>query len=262
MLVKNSFLRKKFRSAAWLVFNALENNGNCNMRTNGEICFLKNFLAHVGSRKSATIFDVGANIGNYTNLLHDLTVCTGGGISFHLFEPAQSCYNSLVERFHHHDNFTLNHFGLSNNEEKATIFYDAEKSGLASLYKRDLAHYSVEMNMSEEIYLKRACDYIEEHAVEHIDLLKIDVEGHELKVLEGFRSYLNADFIDYIQFEYGGANLDSHTSLLELYSMLEKKDFAIAKIFPKGLEVRSYQPYMENFMYANYVAISKRVLNA
>ena len=112
--------------------------------------------------------------------------------------------------------------------------------------------------MSEDIFLKTGCDYIEEHAIKHIDLLKIDVEGHELKVLQGFEKYLSVDFIDYIQFEYGGANLDSHTSLLELYS---KRHFLIAKILPKGLEIRTYQSYMENFMYANYVAISKRILN-
>ncbi len=71
----------------------------------------------------------------------------------------------------------------------------------------------------------RADEYIEKNKIKHISFIKIDVEGHELKVLEGLGNYLNADFIDYIQFEYGGANLDSHSSLLEIYEVLEKSNF-------------------------------------
>jgi len=45
----------------------------------------------------------------------------------------------------------------------------------------------------------------------------------------------------------------------DLYSVFEKVGFAVAKIIPSGLEIRSYQPYMENFQYSNYVAISSHV---
>ncbi|GLI54154.1 FkbM family methyltransferase [Thermodesulfovibrio yellowstonii] len=103
-------------------------------------------------------------------------------------------------------------------------------------------------------------EYIEENNIKHIDFIKIDIEGHELKAFYGFGSYLNSDFIDYIQFEYGGANLDSHTSLMDIYKFFEERNFSIAKIMQKGLELRKYSPFMENFMYANYVAISNRVL--
>ena len=103
-------------------------------------------------------------------------------------------------------------------------------------------------------------NYIENKGISHIDFIKIDIEGHELKAFEGFGSYMNADFIDYIQFEYGGANLDSHTSLMELYAFFEKRNFSIAKIMPNGLLVRAYKPWMDNFTYSNYVAVSNKVL--
>jgi hypothetical protein len=102
--------------------------------------------------------------------------------------------------------------------------------------------------------------YIEGRDIQHIDFIKIDIEGHELKAFEGFGHYLNSNFIDFIQFEYGGANLDSHTSLMEMYKYLEEKGFKIAKIMPNGLEIREYRPFMDNFQYSNYVAISKNIL--
>ena len=83
MFVNNSFFRKKLRGGAWLLFNALENNGNCNMHRNGEVVFLKNFLAHVGSQSSVTVFDVGANVGDYSNLVHDLSAFSGGRGIYH-----------------------------------------------------------------------------------------------------------------------------------------------------------------------------------
>ena len=103
-------------------------------------------------------------------------------------------------------------------------------------------------------------EYIEEKNIEHIDFIKIDIEGHELKAFDGFDSCLNGDFVDYIQFEYGGENLDSHSSLMEIYKFFEKRGFSVVKIMPSGLELRKYSPFMDNFMYSNYVAVSNKVL--
>lgn len=62
-------------------------------------------------------------------------------------------------------------------------------------------------------------------------------KNFEKNIVFNIGAYLNSNFIDYIQFEYGGADLDSH----------------------KGLKVRDYKPYMGNFQYSNYVAISNRI---
>lgn len=116
------------------------------------------------------------------------------------------------------------------------------------------------MNQSEEIVLRRMDEYIKEKNITHVDFVKIDIEGHELKAFEGFGEYLNSDFIDYIQFEYGGANLDSHSSLMELYKFFKDRNFSVAKMMPNGIEIRNYSPYMDNFNYSNYVAISNKIL--
>ena len=113
----------------------------------------------------------------------------------------------------------------------------------------------------EKIELNTAAYYIEKNSIEHIDLLKIDVEGHEIKSLMGFGKYLNSNFIDYIQFEYGGANLDSHTNLLDFYDLLLPAGFKITKIMNGYLELRDYNPRFDNFVYCNYIAVSKNILS-
>lgn len=206
------------------------------------------------------MFDIGANVGEYSFMLLENSQRHGVDLELHLFEPTKSCFGVISKKFGSKNNVTLNNFGVSDCNATAKIFYDKEQSGLASLYQRNLDSYGLQLNQSEEITLIRIDEYIEQKKIKHIDFIKMDIEGHELKAFHGFGKYLNSDFIDYIQFEYGGANLDSHTSLLEIYEVLEKNNFVIAKIMPNGLEIRDYKPFMDNFQYSNYVAISKRLI--
>jgi hypothetical protein len=67
--------------------------------------------------------------------------------------------------------------------------------------------------------------------------------------------------IKVIQFEYGGANLDSKTSLLDLYKLLESAGYMVCKVMRHHLELRPYNPTMENFQYSNYIALSKEFKN-
>jgi hypothetical protein len=62
-----------------------------------------------------------------------------------------------------------------------------------------------------------------ENNVMTIDFVKIDTEGYELNVLQGFENYLAQ--VQIIQFEYGGCNLDSNTKLIDIIKYLEKYGF-------------------------------------
>lgn len=261
MYQKMSYIEKKIRGLGLRIFNKIENNGNTHFEQNGERFFIdslfKSFKQNGGERK--IVFDIGANIGEYSSMLLDKSKEINLELQVHLFEPTQSCFKVITEKFIDNKNTVLNNFGVSNTNGEAQIFYDKEQSGLASLYQRNLDSYDLQMNQSEEIILRKMDEYIDEKNIKHIDFIKIDIEGHELKAFEGFGKYLNSDFVDYIQFEYGGANLDSHISLMEIYKFFEQRNFKIAKIMPNGLERRSYSPFMDNFNYSNYVAISNRI---
>ena len=258
MFIKQSLIKNKLKAVSQIVFNRIENNGNADFKTNGEKVFIDNLMnAFSQDKKKRIVFDIGANIGEYAQMILDKFVKFE--LDLHLFEPTKGCFDIVSSKFLEYPNVALNNFGASNKNVKAKIYYDKEQSGLASLYQRNLDSYNIELNQNEEVFLKRLDSYIEEKCIKHIDFIKIDIEGHELKAFEGMGTYLNGDFVDYIQFEYGGANLDLHTSLMEIYNFLNDRGFKIAKMMPNGLELR-YNPYMDNFNYANYVAISSRIL--
>jgi len=261
MYTQQSMIKRKIRNIAWKVFNKIENNGNARFEENGEKVFIENlfkiFKTNIGRK---IVFDIGANIGDYSSMLLENLQKYDIDMELHLFEPTKSCFETLSKKFSSNNNIVLNNFGVSDSNAITKIFYDKERSGLASLYQRNLDSYNLQLNQSEKIQLRRIDEYIKEKNIEHIDFIKIDIEGHELKAFDGFGNYLNSDFINYIQFEYGGANLDSHSSLMEIYKFFGGRGFSVGKIMPNGLEIRKYSPFMDNFMYSNYVAVSNRIL--
>lgn len=253
-------LREIQRKTIWRIFNALENNGNTDFKKNGEEKFINNLILNSGHDK-LVIFDVGANIGNYSKKVINKAMLYEKNFEVHMFEPTKVCFKSLKDSFSVTKNIFLNNFGLSNDNTEATIYYDNEGSGLASLYDRKLSEYGIKLDRKETILLKRGVDYIRSKKIKHINLLKLDVEGHEMSVLEGFGECLNPEFVDLIQFEYGGCNIDSRIFLRDYFDFFVERGFVIAKIMPKKLEIREYNFYMENFQYSNYIAISKKIKN-
>ncbi len=260
MYIKENIFKRKLRRLLINFANKIENNNNTDFSTNGEKLFLKNLIKGCNDKEKTIIFDVGANIGSYTETLKSIADSNNIDLEVHLFEPTNSCFRVLEKLFNEESNIVLNNFGLSDKKDERNIYYDFEKSGLASLYNRNLKAYSLDLNNQEEIKLDTLNNYIISKNITHINLIKIDIEGHELSALIGMDRFLSADFVDYIQFEYGGANLDSRTNLMQIYELLELRGFKIAKIMPSGLHVRDYSPYMDNFNNANYMAVSERLL--
>lgn len=251
--------RRKVKSLAWRLFNRLENNNNSDPTTNGELLLLAR-LTPAFPDETIICFDVGANVGDYTSALLRCLVTTEKRGQVHIFEPLPSSFGILQEKFGDHADMLLNPFGASDDDEESIIYYDRDASSLASLYPRHFQNSALTMEAS--IQLRRLDEYIAQSGVNHIHILKMDVEGHELKVLQGLGNALSPDFIDVLQFEYGGANLDARTCLKELYRLLELSGFDLYKVMPRYLERRSYLSRMDNFQYANYVALSPSFLTA
>lgn len=225
----------------------------------GEIYFIKCLLIYYFGNANPVFFDIGSNVGCYTDKLLQSRKDKG---SFHLFEPTNKSFQEMVQKYKDKNHIYLNKLAVSDKKEQVSIFYDKEGSKLASLYKRDLKNYFIEMNKSEKVETIRLDDYINEHQIQQIHLLKMDTEGHELAVLKSVGTYLNSNFIDFIQFEYGGTYLDANIRLFDMYEILEKAGFKVGKLNANGIKLGSYEPEMEDYRYANYVAISQRIVNS
>lgn len=255
--IKRNKIREIFARLCFRLLNKIERNNNSNPYKNGEFLFIERFSRLYPNKDKIIIFDIGANNGKYSKKIIDIRK---KNYELHLFEPQRQCYEILKKKFLDIKYVNLNNFGLSDKNSDVWLYKDKEGSGLASLYQRNFKIINKKMDLKEKISLKKPSDYIKENKIKKINLVKIDIEGNETKCLEGFEKYLSKNYIDFIQFEYGGCNLDSKTTLFEIFTFLENAGFIITKIMPKNLEKREYKPYMENFSYANYLAISQSIL--
>ena len=227
--------------------------GGSNVFTSGEFATMNILRDNIGVRNEPVIFDVGANIGNYTALL--MTVFPNAQI--HSFEPAKETFSNLQKNIapnlaRYSGKVQLNNFGLSDSPTKATLHYDQLNSGIASLYNRQLDYFGIDYSKSETVELSTLDNYCAENNIDRIDFLKMDVEGHELSVLKGSAKMLAESRIDNIQIEFGGCNLDSRTYVRDFWNLLHDKFRMFYMLADSLREIVNYQETLEVFTTTNY----------
>jgi FkbM family methyltransferase len=234
------------------------NFGNDVLTTNGEV----NVLHYIATQAdgSPCIFDVGANIGDYTlNLINAF----GNSAELHSFEPSPTTFDRLCQNLTTHPYVNLHNLGLSNEADTITLYKvggeEKDLSGLSSVFRRNLDHINVSMDIQEEIKVERLDSFCKTHNIQHIHFLKLDVEGNELNILNGAASWLESTKIDFIQFEFGGCNIDSKTYFRDFFSLLSP-NYSIYRVVQDGLVlIEKYSESSEVFTTINYLAISRKI---
>jgi FkbM family methyltransferase len=225
--------------------------------SSGERVLVRALLAgHAGRDTPLTIFDVGANQGQFLTLIRK--GLRGRPAHIHAFEPGSRAFEVLRERWDGNPDVTLNNAALGRTAEERDLFFDEPGSGIASMYRRRLDHLGREFDQSERIQVDTLDRYCEARRVKAIDLLKMDVEGNELEVLQGSLRMLGSRAIRMLSFEFGGCNIDSRTFLQDFFYLLKAHGMGrMFRITPGGylMPVDRYQEILEQFRTTNFVAM-------
>jgi FkbM family methyltransferase len=138
-------------------------------------------------KTSDVVVDIGANNGIYSLISKSLNPQA----KVYAFEPVKRIYDKLIE------NVNLNSFDI-NCIEKATSDSDGEgiiydTTDLHSL-TASMEHQPGNMtgdSIETTIQLIKLSTFIEKNNIAKVDLMKIDVEGHEPEVLRGFEPFFD-----------------------------------------------------------------------
>jgi FkbM family methyltransferase len=130
-----------------------------------------NLIKGANITDAQTIIDIGANNGYFTVLARDMFPTA----QIFTIEPIPDVFSSLSKTFQSDKNVTLAQLAISNTSGQAKMEFDTQNTAVSKL--TDSGNLTVKTQTLDL--------FIQNHSLKKIDLLKIDVESHELEVLQG-----------------------------------------------------------------------------
>ena len=178
----------------------------------GTVAVLQRFL-NVGD----TFFDIGANIGV---LSLEASRFVGPKGSVHAFEPATDTFNMLTKNIELNtcENIIAQNVALG--ASCATVTLYKPNRSQASLIQHDKSY-----KKDQTVHVLTVDQYVTDHNISHVNMMKIDVEGWELEVMHGAAKLLQSKVPPILIVEcvrnrqqHDGDVLDLYAHLLDLRS--------------------------------------------
>jgi FkbM family methyltransferase len=204
-------------------------------------------------RQNAVVFDVGANRGEWSVAL--LARASAQISRLVLVEPQPSLIPILSNITAQEIQIEVIDRAVGRKSGEATLFADQPGSILASLTKRRLDHVGIAMTIEESVHVTTIDELAESRNLERIDLLKLDIEGHEFDALMGATRLLAEKRIGYLQFEFGGCNIDTRTYLRDFWHLFNDYGYEVGRLAKRSLiALPHYSERLEMFATTNYGA--------
>lgn len=223
-------------------------NDGIDARTNGEAWLIERVAPSL-----RRFVDVGANVGDWTALVlerapHAFGLC---------FEPAPSALLVLRERARGWSRVEVVDSALSDQPARMR-FVDL---GGASLHSAEASLFYQGAREGRAVQVEAAAldDECSARGWETIDLLKIDAEGLDWKVLRGASKLIAGAGARVVQFEYGPGWIRTGGNLGATIAWLESFGYRVHRLHRRGLEEPRLPFFGETFSYSNYVAVAPGV---
>ena len=183
------------------------------------------------------IIDIGAHKGEFLENMLKIEKVN----SFYAFEPQKNIFNELNEKFSKNEKITLFNFAMDKEvtNKKLKINKLSMTSSLAEINEKSLYIKvknfltSSRSNFEDEYEIQtNTVDKIFENISLQKSLLKIDVEGFEMNVIEG--SKIKLEEIPFVLLENQFGNHYKNNNFKDIIELLSKRNFKICKkfIFP------------------------------
>jgi FkbM family methyltransferase len=173
-----------------------------------------------------TVFDVGANVGNMSMRYADVFPQA----EIYAFEPVSSTFQILKRNVGSLPKVQCYQLALGSREGEQAI-YLTDQDETNSLVKPE------DPRGQENVSVRTVDQIVEEHGLNHIDLLKIDVEGFDLEVLRGAESCFSRGMVSFVFIEVGFQPGDRRQVLFDdMARHLRQFGFATFGIYTQRLE--------------------------
>ena len=174
------------------------------------------------------ILDIGANIGYYTAIFSQLVGVNGTVISIEPDEESYKYLSKSIDSFNYKNVFSFR-LAASDTKQKLPLFISKDKWGDNRLYSTNQKRKSI---IVECITID---ELLKENKIENLDLIKIDVQGYEPKVLKGMSNIVKSskELIILSEFWPKGI-LEAGENPKEFLATLRKMQFQLFELKKNG----------------------------
>lgn len=224
-------------------------------------------------REGIIALDVGANKGFWAKAL--LSRHGNRVKHIHMFDASPENFSELTEvndslMFENDDFSRLSayHFAIGDKTGLVDLFTNDDGSPVASLYSHEYNgnHLLNEMGALKqriEVPMQTLDNIIDILKIPHVDILKLDIEGHEYKALLGAERSIAHGKISIIAFEFGIHQVESRNFFKDFHAFFSKYDYKLFKSDKSGdgqafilYPVEEYSYSYENLSWCwNYIAV-------
>jgi FkbM family methyltransferase len=211
---------------------------------------IQNALSCVYSERPI-VLDVGANVGKWSQGFLE----AAPQARIYMLEPAPACQRQIQALAL--KSATLIPCAIGDRPGKASLHFSSATDGSASLHARGDSYFQNRDYQTVEVEVTTIDELLVRHQIEFVDFMKMDIEGHELKALQGAATALKEKRIGALSFEFGSGNINSRTYFRDFWELLNAHDFRLSRITPGGRLV-PLEDYYEDCEYfrgvTNYIA--------
>jgi len=223
-----------------------------NSDESGENNLLRRVLSHYrrdDGTMRGVILDVGANVGAYSREILQITPSA----SVYCFEPGSGNVGILEASLGTHVTVVPVAVGSKAGSIELYDYEEGDGSSHASLHREVFERIHQRPHTSRVVPVTTIDDYVRQHSIDFISLLKVDVEGHELEVLKGATTTIREKKVDVVQFEFNEMNVVTRVFLSDFFDVLP--DFVFFRLLPHGWIPVSNRPLDNIFAFQNIVAV-------
>lgn len=225
-------------------------NNCCDFEVTGEAKFLRN----LAKENPKLCIDIEANKGDYSKIILEETESKTIA-----FEPLPKPFEQLERmKLKYETRFICENIGLSDSSGTLDFFFGDSDSQLASFSSEvNEIEFIGNMNINKMKVPVSSLDlYIGRTGIEElrIDLIKIDTEGFEYKVLKGAQKTIEKFKPKYIQLEFNWHQLHLNQTLKSISELLPNYELFQLLPFGDGIVARdANRPETNIFYYSNFV---------
>jgi FkbM family methyltransferase len=161
--------------------------------------FIKKYIT-----KNSTIIDIGSNVGTYIKFISKIN--KNIPLNIYSIEPiSELCETQRKMNLAKNHNLYVSNLVITDNDEKEVIFYENIISSHSTSLKNE------NNNKLKKSYVIKAMnlnDYLLENKIDSVDLLKIDTEGMDFRILKSLDRILEKNIIKAIKVEIFSENIE------------------------------------------------------